>query len=60
MNAKQTGELLATGVFSYKLHCKDGELLSECVDQRLVSGRYLLGRSLPFATPSGKCAAGAV
>jgi hypothetical protein len=43
MNAKQACELLAPGVFSYELRCKDGELLSECVDQWLVSGRYLLG-----------------
>ncbi|HEY6576069.1 MAG TPA: hypothetical protein VI029_14295 [Mycobacterium sp.] len=32
MNAKQAWALLATGVLSYEFYCKDGELLSECVD----------------------------
>jgi len=41
MNAKQAWVLLATGVLSYELYCKDGELLSECVDGWLISRRVL-------------------
>ena len=36
MNAKQAWALLAAGVLSYEIYCKDGELLSECVDKWLV------------------------
>ena len=37
MNARQACALLATGVLSYELYCKDGELLNECVDEWLAS-----------------------
>lgn len=45
MNAKQAWVLLATGVLSYELYCKDGELLSECVDEWLDC-RPLLTRAV--------------
>jgi hypothetical protein len=45
MNAKQAWALLATGVLSYELYCKDGELLSECVDDWLIS-RPVLTRAI--------------
>jgi hypothetical protein len=53
--------LLGTGVLSYELYCKDGELLSECVDGWLVS-RPILTRAIivALARHLGKCAAGAV
>jgi hypothetical protein len=37
VNAKQAWGLLAAGVFSYEISCREGELLSECVDKWLVS-----------------------
>jgi hypothetical protein len=37
VNAKQAWLLLAAGVFSYEIYCKDGELLSDGVDEWLVS-----------------------
>ena len=37
MNAKQAWARPATGVLSYELYCNDGELLSEGVDEWLVS-----------------------
>jgi hypothetical protein len=37
MNARQAWALLAAGVLGYEVVCKDGQLLSECVDQWLVS-----------------------
>jgi hypothetical protein len=37
MNARQAWALLATGVLGYEVVCKDGQLLSECVDEWLVS-----------------------
>jgi hypothetical protein len=37
MNARQAWTLLAAGVLSYEMTCKDGQLLSECVDEWLVS-----------------------
>jgi hypothetical protein len=33
MNAKQAWALLAAGVLGYEVVCKDGQLLSECVDE---------------------------
>lgn len=45
MNAKQAWALLAAGVFSYEIYCKDGELLSEAVDHWLVS-RPILTRTI--------------
>jgi hypothetical protein len=48
MNAKQAWALLAIGVASYEHYCKDGELLSECVDGRLVS-RPILTRAIIVA-----------
>ena len=45
MNAKQAWALLATGVLSYEFYCKDGELLSECVDRWLLS-RPILTRAV--------------
>jgi hypothetical protein len=37
MNARQAWGLLAVGVLGYELVCDDGQLLSECVDEWLVS-----------------------
>ena len=37
MNARQAWALLAAGVLGYEVVCKDGQLLSECVDGWLVS-----------------------
>ena len=37
MNAKQAWALLAAGVLGYELVCKDGQLLSERVDDWLAS-----------------------
>jgi hypothetical protein len=37
MNARQAWALLAAGVVGYEIACKDGQLLSECVDDWLVS-----------------------
>jgi hypothetical protein len=45
VNAKQAWAVLAAGVFSYEIYCKDGELLSEAVDHWLVS-RPILTRTI--------------
>lgn len=45
MNAKQAWTVLAAGVLSYEIYCKDGELLSDCVDKWLVS-RPVLTRAV--------------
>jgi hypothetical protein len=37
MNARQAWALMAAGVLGYELVCKNGQLLSECVDEWLVS-----------------------
>jgi hypothetical protein len=37
MNARQAWALIAAGVLGYEFVCKDGQLLSECVDEWLVS-----------------------
>ena len=37
MNARQAWALIAAGVLGYELVCKDGQLLSQCVDEWLVS-----------------------
>jgi hypothetical protein len=44
MNAKQAWALVAAGVLSYEVLCKDGQLLSEGVDEWLVS-RPILTRA---------------
>ena len=44
MNARQAWALLAAGVLGYEVVCKDGQLLSECVDEWLVS-RPILTRA---------------
>jgi hypothetical protein len=44
MNAKQAWALMAAGVLSYEILCKDGQLLSEGVDEWLVS-RPILTRA---------------
>jgi hypothetical protein len=44
MNAKQAWALMAAGVLSYEVLCKDGQLLSEGVDEWLVS-RPILTRA---------------
>jgi hypothetical protein len=44
INARRAWALLAAGVLGYEVVCKDGELLSECVDQWLVS-RPILTRA---------------
>jgi hypothetical protein len=41
MNARQAWALLAAGVLGYEVICKDGQLLSECVDEWLVSNPIL-------------------
>jgi hypothetical protein len=37
MNARQAWALLAAGVLGYEVVCKDGQLLSECVDEWLAT-----------------------
>lgn len=44
MNAKHAWALLAAGVLGYEIACKDGQLLSECVDQWLAA-RPILTRA---------------
>lgn len=44
MNARQAWALLTAGVLGYEIACKDGQLLSECVDEWLVS-RPILTRA---------------
>jgi hypothetical protein len=44
MNAKHAWALLVAGVLGYEMACKDGQLLSECVDEWLVS-RPILTRA---------------
>jgi hypothetical protein len=44
MNAKHAWALLVAGVLGYEIACKDGQLLSECVDEWLVS-RPILTRA---------------
>ena len=41
MNARHAWTLLAAGVLGYEIACKDGQLLSECVDEWLVSNPIL-------------------
>jgi hypothetical protein len=36
MNARQAWAVLAAGVLGYEVVCKDGQLLSECVDEWLA------------------------
>lgn len=45
MNARQAWAILAAGIMGYELACKDGQLLSECVDEWLVS-RPVLTRAV--------------
>jgi hypothetical protein len=45
MNARQAWALLAAGVLGYEVVCRDGQLLSECVDEWLMS-RPILTRSV--------------
>ena len=44
MNARPAWGLLAAGMLGYEVVCKDGKLLSECVDELLVS-RPILTRA---------------
>jgi hypothetical protein len=44
MNARQAWALLAAGVLGYEVICKDGQLLSECVDEWLAT-RPILTRA---------------
>jgi hypothetical protein len=44
MNARQAWALLAAGVLGYEVACKDGQLLSECVDEWLAA-RPILTRA---------------
>jgi hypothetical protein len=44
MNARQAWALIAAGVFGYEVACKDGQLLSQCVDEWLAS-RPILTRA---------------
>jgi hypothetical protein len=37
MSARQAWALIAAGVLGYEVVCKDGQLLSECVDEWLIS-----------------------
>jgi hypothetical protein len=41
MNARQAWALVAAGVLGYEVFCKDGQLLSECVDEWLSSRPFL-------------------
>ena len=45
MNARQAWAVLAAGVVGYELACKDGQLLSEGVDEWLLS-RPILTRAV--------------
>jgi hypothetical protein len=45
MNARQAWALLAAGVLGYEVVCRDGQLLSECVDEWLMS-RPILTRAV--------------
>jgi hypothetical protein len=45
MNARQAWAMLAAGVLGYEVVCKDGQLLSECVDEWLMS-RPILTRAV--------------
>jgi hypothetical protein len=45
VNARQAWALLAAGVLGYEVVCKDGQLLSECVDEWLMS-RPILTRAV--------------
>jgi hypothetical protein len=44
MNARQAWALLAAGVIGYEVACKEGQLLSQCVDEWL-SSRPILTRA---------------
>jgi hypothetical protein len=44
MKARQAWALLAAGVLGYEVACEDGQLLSECVDDWLMS-RPILTRA---------------
>jgi hypothetical protein len=44
MNARHAWALLTAGVLGYEIACKDGQLLSECVDDWLLS-RPILTRA---------------
>jgi hypothetical protein len=44
MNARQAWALIAAGVLGYEVACKDGQLLSQCVDEWLAS-RPILTRA---------------
>jgi hypothetical protein len=44
MTARQAWALMAAGVLGYEVVCKDGQLLSQCVDEWLVS-RPILTRT---------------
>jgi hypothetical protein len=44
MNPRQAWALQAAGVLGYEVVCKDGQLLSECVDDWLIS-RPILTRA---------------
>jgi hypothetical protein len=44
MNARQAWALIAAGVLGYEVVCKDGQLLSQCVDEWLAS-RPILTRA---------------
>ncbi|OBJ44791.1 hypothetical protein A5630_15390 [Mycolicibacterium mucogenicum] len=41
MNAKQAWAVLAAGVLSYEIACREGQLLSEGVDEWLISRPFL-------------------
>jgi|GEM_PF-2060177 len=41
MNARQAWALIAAGVLGYEVVCKDGQLLSQCVDEWLASNPIL-------------------
>jgi hypothetical protein len=41
MSARQAWALLAASVLGYEVVCRDGQLLSECVDEWLVSNPIL-------------------
>jgi hypothetical protein len=45
VNARQAWALLAAGVLGYEVVCKDDQLLSECVDEWLMS-RPILTRAV--------------
>ena len=48
MNAKQAWGVIAAGVLAYELACKEGELLSEGVDDWVATKPHATTDSIPL------------